>query len=108
MKQILTMLILASLTALAACGDSRAEADQHEHAQEVMEWREWRLEQLLKPTGYLTQVGLFWVRDGSYSIGSSKDSDIRLPATAPAIGSPNDRGCGAPDDILYLGVNVAL
>lgn len=85
MKQILTILILTSLVGLAGCGDGRAEAEQQSHAQEVMEWRDWRLEQLLKPTGYLTQVGLFWIREGSYSIGSSADSDIRLPATAPDI-----------------------
>lgn len=84
MKQILSTLLLASLAALAACGDSRADAEQKAHTQEVLEWREWRLEQLLKPTGYLTQVGLFWIRDGSYSIGSADDSDILLPASAPA------------------------
>lgn len=84
MKQILTTLVLASLFALVGCGDSRAESDELTHTQEIMEWREWRLEQLLKPTGYLTQVGLFWIREGSYSIGSAADSDIRLPASAPA------------------------
>ena len=84
MKQILTALAAASILVVAACGDSRAEPEPDAHVQEVMEWREWRLEQLLKPTGYLTQVGLYWIRAGSYTIGSSADSDIRLPATTPA------------------------
>ncbi|MEL7187061.1 MAG: DUF1684 domain-containing protein [Pseudomonadota bacterium] len=84
MKQIFPALLMASLGVIAACGDSQADVQRAAHAQEVMEWREWRLEQLLKPTGFLTQVGLYWIGDGRYSIGSAAGSDIRLPATAAA------------------------
>jgi hypothetical protein len=37
---------------------------------EVLEWRAGRLERLLDPNGYLTQVGLRWLDEGTYSIGS--------------------------------------
>ncbi len=42
---------------------------------------------MLQPTGYLTQVGLFWIEQGTYTIGAGEDNDIVLPATAsPRVG----------------------
>lgn len=51
---------------------------------EVLEWRAGRLERLLDPNGYLTQVGLRWLDEGTYSIGSDPGNDIVIPATAAA------------------------
>ena len=89
---------IALLLVAAACGRAEPRFDAAAHEAEVMEWRAGRLERLLKPTGYLTQVGLFWIEEGSYTIGSAEGSDIRLPATAaPVIG-----------DILVSGDEVRL
>ena len=51
---------------------------------EVLECRAGRLERLLDPNGYLTQVGLRWLDEGTYSIGSDPGNDIVIPATAAA------------------------
>ena len=51
---------------------------------EVLEWRAGRLARLLDPNGYLTQVGLQWLDEGTYSIGSDPGNDIVIPATAAA------------------------
>ena len=51
---------------------------------EVLEWRAGRLARLLDPNGYLTQVGLRWLDEGTYSIGSDPGNDIVIPATAAA------------------------
>jgi uncharacterized protein (DUF1684 family) len=52
-----------------------------------MEWRAGRLARLLAPNGFLTQVGLFWIKDGSYSMGSAQSNDIVLPdSAAPQVG----------------------
>ena len=75
---------VALLLAAAACGRAEPEFDLAAYEAEVMEWRAGRLERLLQPTGFLTQVGLFWIEEGGYTIGSDPDSDIRLPATAEA------------------------
>ena len=78
---------VALLIAVTACSRAEPELDLDAYEAEVMEWRAGRLERLLKPTGYLTQVGLFWLEDGRYSVGSAEDSAIRLPASAaPAVG----------------------
>ncbi len=89
MKNLLgILLIAAALGAVTACGPAEAEFDVAAHKAEVEEWRAGRLERLLRPTGYLTQVGLFWLEDGEYSVGSAAGSDVLLPPTAaPSVGT---------------------
>ena len=77
----------AVLFGLSACGDAGAGLDVAAYEAEIMEWREGRLERLLAPTGFLTQVGLFWIEDGRYSVGSAPGSAILLPpSAAPNLG----------------------
>ncbi|HXG32713.1 MAG TPA: DUF1684 domain-containing protein [Bryobacteraceae bacterium] len=47
-------------------------------------WRAQRESRLRVDDGWLTLVGLFWLRPGENSAGSAPDSRIRLPAGAPA------------------------
>jgi uncharacterized protein (DUF1684 family) len=88
MKKTTWSVCLATLAlATAACGQAGDAIDPAAHRAEVMEWRAGRLERLLQPNGYLTQVGLHWVEEGAYSMGSAEDSDIVLPSTAaPRVG----------------------
>lgn len=74
--------VAAALFGLSACGDAGAGLDVAAYEAEIREWRAGRLERLLAPTGFLTQVGLFWLEDGSFAVGSGPDNDIRLPASA--------------------------
>ncbi|MBT8106219.1 MAG: DUF1684 domain-containing protein [Woeseiaceae bacterium] len=85
MKKTILSTYLAMLSlATAACGQAGDGIDAAAHADEVLEWRAGRLERLLAPNGFLTQVGLHWVEAGSYSMGSAADSDILLPPVAAA------------------------
>lgn len=68
----------------AACGRAEPEFDMAAYEAEIMEWRAGRLERLLAPTGFLTQIGLHWLKPGTYSIGSDAANDIVVPATAAA------------------------
>ena len=73
---------LALVCSVAACGRAEPRIEPAAYEAEIMEWRAGRLERLLRPTGFLTQIGLFWLEDGRYSLGSAPDSDLRLPASA--------------------------
>ena len=85
MKKTIWSICLAILSlATAACGQAVNEPYPAAYAAEVMEWRAGRLERLLQPNGFLTQVGLHWVEEGTYSFGSADDNDIVLPPTAAA------------------------
>jgi len=53
-------------------------AQTQNHQQAVEAWRASRDERLRKPDGWLTLVGLEWLKEGENRIGSAADNDIRL------------------------------
>lgn len=77
----LTLLALAALI-LCSCGQAAPSLDAEVYEKQVLEWRAGRLERLLAPNGFLTQIGLFWLDTGTYTLGSGAENDIRLPASA--------------------------
>lgn len=79
----LTLVALAALV-LGSCGKAEPALDPEAYRQQVLEWRAGRLSRLLAPNGYLNQIGLFWLDEGVYKIGSGPENDIRLPAKAAA------------------------
>ena len=50
----------------------------------LLEWRAHREQRLSAPNGWLTLVGLEWLRPGANTVGSSADNRIRLSPGAPA------------------------
>jgi uncharacterized protein len=90
MKKRLTVWLVAPLlmAMLVSCSQSGASFDAAAHTQEVLDWREWRLAQLKDPSGYLNQIGLYWLQPESYSFGSAVTNDIVFDGNAaPEIGS---------------------
>ncbi|HEX9986829.1 MAG TPA: DUF1684 domain-containing protein [Thermoanaerobaculia bacterium] len=55
------------------------------HQDELEKWRTNRIARLTSDDGWLTLVGLFWLKEGPNRFGSDKDAnDIVMPAKAPA------------------------
>jgi uncharacterized protein (DUF1684 family) len=79
-SNILLVLVIAMV---AACDLAGRDVNPARFEAEHMEWRAARLESLRGPDGYLNLAGLFWLADGTISIGSASDSDIVFPASAP-------------------------
>ena len=75
---IAAAMIVATVGALEA-----AAKPDPTYAAEIQKWREQRVERLTKPTGWLSLVGLDWLKEGRNTIGSAQDNDIVI-ATAPA------------------------
>lgn len=73
----------------AALAGSQAEdgARDNEHRASVEEWRARRHASLSKPDGWLTLVGLEWLKEGENRIGSGEGNDIRLTGGAEYWGS---------------------
>jgi len=69
---------------LAACSPPEDELDPRAYEADVLQWRTGRVERLKSPYGYLNLVGLYWLSDGTSSIGSAGDNDIVFPAAADA------------------------
>src|SRR5579862_8251391 len=50
----------------------------------LMAWRTQREQRLSSPTGWLTLVGLEWLKPGANTVGSAPDNRIRLSEASPA------------------------
>lgn len=77
-----------------------------DYEQEMDAWRTTRLQQLKAPSGYLSLVGLGWLKMGLNRIGSAADNDCHFPSSMPAyIGTIE-----ASDDgfLLTVAADVAV
>lgn len=66
----------------AALAAKKAEAEQVFFAENAA-WREQRRQELLRPDGWTSLVGLHWIEPGAHYIGSGSGSGVRL-AVGPA------------------------
>ena len=86
---------LAVVAIAAACDSADDEFNLAQFESDNLAWRTARLERLRGPDGYLNLAGLFWLNDGTTSIGSAPGNDIVFPAsTAANIGELNVSGAG--------------
>ena len=76
MKTALAFLALLGLTAVARAADPV-------YTMEVETWRTQRVARLTTPDGWLSLIGLHFLKDGDNSVGSAKDNDVVL-AKGPA------------------------
>lgn len=68
------------------------------HRAEIEEWRASRHQRLSSDSGWLSLVGLEWLQDGANRLGTTSDSDVKMP------GGPADWGTivVAGDELQFL------
>lgn len=54
-----------------------------DYSKQIDAWRAQRVERLKAPDGWLSLIGLHWLKDGKNTVGSAKDNDVVL-AKGPA------------------------
>lgn len=80
----MSLMFCAAMAGLMATGvDLKTMTIDDERAVEVDNWRAQRAARLQEPYGWLSLVGLHWLKEGVNSVGSAKDNDIVL-AVGPA------------------------
>lgn len=57
------------------------------HRAEIEQWRQQRLARLTSPTGWLTLVGLNWLKPGANTLGSAPDNSIVLAQWPAHLGT---------------------
>ena len=77
-----TTLLLAAMTA-AAASPSGTTASTDDYTAQIEAWRTQRAERLKAPGGWLSLIGLDWLKPGRNTIGSASGNDIVI-AKAPA------------------------
>ena len=85
MKKALVLSVAVAAAAvvlplLAVC----ASPDQNSWESELAAWRARRAESLQAPEGWLSLIGLEWLREGDNSFGSAADNRIQIDAKTPA------------------------
>jgi uncharacterized protein (DUF1684 family) len=71
-----------------SCGESLEQKGDQKYIKEIEEWHAKRVGNLKKENGWLNLVGLFWLKEGTNSFGSSNENDIVFPESKcpPVIG----------------------
>lgn len=60
---------------------------------ETASWHQGRIERLKAEDGWLSLVGLSWLKEGENTVGSEKGNTVKLPgSTAPRVGTLNVSG----------------
>ena len=83
MRIILIALLLVLAAPPAGLRGGTTEAPPP-YRDEILKYRAHREAELTADDGWLTVIGLFWLRTGANVTGSAAGSDVRLPAKAPA------------------------
>ncbi len=82
---LLAVVLLAAATLWAAGAESPA-LDPETHRKEIEAWRKDRNEGLKKEDGWLTLVGLYWLKPGENRFGSDPGNPVILPeGKAPGV-----------------------
>lgn len=71
--------MVASLFASCSRNQPKPKIDANAYAKEIDEWRKQRWASLKSEDGYLTLIGLFWLKEGENKFGSDTANDIILP-----------------------------
>jgi uncharacterized protein (DUF1684 family) len=69
---------LAAAAAAAGAGEPSAATALHAEQADVMQWRAARAQSLTSDTGWLSLVGLLWLKDGENSFGRSPSNTLAL------------------------------
>ncbi len=57
----------------------------HEYEEQVLKWRNKKLDDLIQENGWLSLAGLFWLNQGRNLIGSNPMCEVVLPERAPTF-----------------------
>ena len=81
-----TSLLLAASVAGVQLMSAKVEDSKGSYTQQIETWRSQRVERLKAPGGWLSLIGLHWLKDGKNTVGSAKDNDIVLNAGPAHLG----------------------
>ena len=77
---------VTALLFVASCASAPQPIDSQAYSREIAQWREKRLASLTGESGWLSLIGLFWLKEGRNTFGSDTGSDIVVPKVPPRAG----------------------
>jgi uncharacterized protein (DUF1684 family) len=83
MKKLLSAIAVVALLLTLPCLAKNAAVDDSAWQNEIGAWRAQRATNLQAPEGWLSLIGLDWLREGDNSFGSGSDNRIQISAKTP-------------------------
>ena len=78
------LLVIAIILVFISCKEKEPEPKgTPEYITEIEQWHQKRIGRLKKDTGWLNLVGLYWLKEGENTFGSSEENDIKFPDNSP-------------------------
>lgn len=104
----MSLLFAAALAALTPNGIVLENVSvEDRYPAEIKIWRAERLDRLKSGTGWLSLVGLHWLKEGANTIGSAKGNDIAIASAPPKLGTATLAG-GEVTFALADGANAII
>jgi uncharacterized protein (DUF1684 family) len=83
----LSGIVIGAVLATGVGSTSAGVDDGVSYPMQIQAWRQHRIERLTAPTGWLSLVGLDWLKEGVNTLGSAKGSFILLPKAPAHLGT---------------------
>ncbi|TAL85566.1 MAG: DUF1684 domain-containing protein [Rhodanobacter sp.] len=87
LRTAVVALVLFSGACYVQAESSQIPSGDEAYAHEIQQWRATRVEALTAADGWLSLVGLEWLKPGANRIGSAADNDVVLPSAPPHLGT---------------------
>jgi uncharacterized protein (DUF1684 family) len=87
LRTAVTALVLFSGVCCVQAESPQVPRDHEAYAHEIQQWRATRVEALTAPDGWLSLVGLEWLKPGANRIGRAADNDIVLTSAPDHLGT---------------------
>ena len=101
-SSVLAALPVLTILALLVPCPAPAQEDAAAWQRSQAAWRSQYERELAAPDGWLTLVGLEWLKTGVNTVGSAPENTIRLAADAPAHAGILTVSGKAPDSVIQL------
>src|SRR5437868_14573851 len=80
----LTAVVVLSTASFTFAADAPATPDSWQR--DLLAWREKRAVNLQAPEGWLSLIGLEWLKEGDNSVGSASDNKVQIAKAPPHLG----------------------
>jgi hypothetical protein len=99
---------MAGVFAGLAAGVTAADAPAGDYVREIEAWRAQRVAQLVKPDGWLTLIGLHFLKPGENTVGSAADNAVVLAKGPAHLGTVILAEHGQVKALFNPGLNVQV
>ncbi|NOX38376.1 MAG: DUF1684 domain-containing protein [Calditrichaeota bacterium] len=83
--RMIAIILFAGISLLLMTCGKKHQIDEIAYRQEIEEWHRQRIADLIRPDGWLTLVGLHWLKEGANPFGSDSSNAIVFPPKVPAF-----------------------